>query len=251
MVEQPQVSVVVPFYNSERYIAACIESLLGQEHVGGPWEIILINNRSADASPSIVARYSRLTVLEEATPGAYAARNTGLRQASAPVIAFTDADCVVDRNWLRSILDGLQDPTIAILLGHCRYPRDASWALRLLSAYENAKTEYVLTRCPAAHHFAHANNMAVRSSVFEELGPFRQWRRAADSELVHRLASARPDLRPAFSRTMRVTHMEFHRARDRARRLALYTQTNAKIPSFRELGFGRRVGLLVHLLGLR
>jgi glycosyltransferase involved in cell wall biosynthesis len=242
---------VVPFFNSERHIARCIEALLGQAAVGGPFEIILVNNRSTDGSASIVGRYRGLAVLEEPTPGAYAARNAGIRSARAPLIAFTDADCVVAGDWLRSVRDGMHDPAIAILLGHCSYPPGASLALRLLSAYENAKTEYVINHCAAAHRFAYANNMAVRASVLEELGPFEEWQRAADSELVHRLASRRPELRVAYRPSMQVTHMEFLRARDRARRLSLYTRTNSKIATFRELGIAQRLGLLRHLLRIR
>jgi glycosyltransferase involved in cell wall biosynthesis len=248
MSEQPCVAVVVPFLNSERHIAACIESLLGQVDVGGPFEIIFINNGSTDGSPSVVRRYRELIVVEEQTPGAYAARNAGIRKARAPLIAFTDADCVVDHNWLWSARQGMENPEIAILLGHCRYPPNASFALRVLGAYENAKADYVLSHCAAARHFAYANNMAVRTSIFEEIGPFKEWKRAADSELVHRLASHRPDLRTAYHRSMRVTHKEFLRARDRLRRLSLYTRTNAKIGTFRELGTVQRLGVFLHIL---
>jgi hypothetical protein len=134
------------------------------------------------------------------------------------------------------------------MLGRCSYPDEASWALRLLGAYENAKTDFVINRCPAANRYGYANNMAVRASVFEEVGFFLQWQRAADSELLHRLASRRPNLRPVYCRSMRVTHMEFLRARDRARRLALYTRTNSKIETFRELGAAQRLALLVFLV---
>lgn len=248
MSDRPSISIVVPFFNNEHTIAACVESLLAQERVGGAYEIILIDNRSPDASASIVARYDGLIVLDEPTPGAYAARNAGILRAGAPLIAFTDADCVVDRDWLRSILDGMRDPQTAILLGHCRYPAAASAALRLLGAYENAKTEYVIGHCEAANHFAYCNNMAVRASVFEELGLFEEWQRAADSELVHRLAAHRPDLELTYRRAMRVTHLEFVHLRARARRLRLYARTNSQIESFRELGVGQRLGLLLHLV---
>jgi glycosyltransferase involved in cell wall biosynthesis len=247
MTSPSRVSVVVPFFNNERHIAACAESLLGQEGVGGHYEVLFDDNGSSDGSASVVERYPELTVLREPTPGAYAARNAGLRRARAPVIAFTDADCVVDRDWLRDLQEGLRDETTAILIGHCRYPPEATPALRALAAYENAKAAYVLERCGPAQHFAYANNMAARASVFEELGPFKEWKRAADTELVHRLAS-RPELRVIYRPSMRVTHMEFLRARDRARRLSLYTRTNAKIPTFRELSATQRLGVLLYLL---
>jgi glycosyltransferase involved in cell wall biosynthesis len=251
MAESPRVSVVVPFVNRQRFLGDCVEALLSQDEVGGPVEIILVDNGSKDGSAVASAAHPRITLLREETPGAYAARNAGIRRARAPIIAFTDADCVVDRDWLRSVCEAMADPTVGILIGHCRYPAGASVALRLLGAYENAKADYVVNRCPPACHFAYANNMAVRARVFEELGPFREWPRAADSELVHRLASQRPDLRLRYRSSMRVTHREFLRVRDRIRRLSLYTQTNSQIASFRELRPAERLGVLRHAVRRR
>jgi GT2 family glycosyltransferase len=142
----------------------------------------------------------------------------------------------------------MRDPGVAILIGDCWYPAGASRALTWLAAYENAKAEYVATRCAPAYHFAYANNMAVRASVFEQIGPFREWERAADTELVHRLAAKRPDLRLAYVRGMQVTHLEFLRVRDRLRRLSLYTRTNSQVASFRELSVLQRLEVLRHLL---
>lgn len=244
----PAISVVVPFFDSERYIGACVESLRNQQGLEGSYELIFVNNRSTDASASIVAQAPEIVVLEAETPGAYAARNVGVRRAQAPLIAFTDADCTVDRDWLRSIQQAMRDPSIAILVGHFRYPARASLGLRLLGAYENAKAEYVIDRRPPAQQFAYANNMAVRASVFEELGLFREWKRAADTELLHRLASHRPDLRVAYRRSMRITHLEFESARMRARRLSLYARTNSKIETFQELSLGQRIAASRYLL---
>lgn len=244
---RPAVSVVVPYFNSERHLAACIESLLGQEEVEGDYEIILVDNGSTDGSASIVAGYPEVVSLKESTPGAYAARNAGIRRAQAPVIAFTDADCVVERSWLRSILAAMVDPAVRILVGHCRYPREASLPLRFLGAYENAKTDFVVHRCPPACRFAYANNMAVRAEVFERVGLFKEWKRAGDTELVHRLAREEPSWRFVYEPSVRVIHREFLRARDRARRLSLYTNTNSKIETFRELTLGQRLRVLGRL----
>jgi glycosyltransferase involved in cell wall biosynthesis len=248
MSRAPLVSVVVPFHESERHIGACAESLLAQEGVGGPVEVLFVDNRSPDGSAALLERYPGLVVLREDTPGAYAARNTGIRRARAPVIAFTDADCVVARDWLESILGGMADPGVGVLLGRCLYPAEASLALRLLGAWEDAKAEYVVGLGPSPHLFAYANNMAVRASVFEEIGLFEEWPRAGESELVHRLAARRPDLRVGYRASMRVNHMEFLRARDRARRLSLYTHTNSRIGTFRELGLLQRLAILTRVL---
>lgn len=245
------VSVVVPFFNSERHIRACLESLSNQEQVEGPYELIFVNNGSTDASASIVAEYDRLTVLDERRPGAYAARNTGVTHATAPLIAFTDADCAVASTWLRSIQEAMLDPGVAILIGRCQFPPNATATLRSLGAYENAKAEYVIDHCARSRHFGYANNMAVRASLFDDLGPFKEWQRAADSEFIHRLAARRPHLRVAYNHAMRIRHLEFLRARDRLRRLSLYSQTNAKISTFRELRLADRVGILAQLVRQR
>jgi glycosyltransferase involved in cell wall biosynthesis len=238
----------VPFYDSERYIQACIDSLQNQEGVGGPYELIFVNNRSVDGTAAIVESTAGMIVLNEDTPGAYVARNTGIAKASAPLIAFTDADCTVDANWLRSIQDAMDDPSLGIAVGHFRYPGRASLALRILGAYENAKTEYVLNDCAPSYHFAFANNMAVRASLFEEIGLFKEWRRAADTEFVHRMASRRPDLRVAYNSAMRITHLEFVSARARARRLSVYARGNSKVDTFEELGPSMRSGILFRML---
>jgi glycosyltransferase involved in cell wall biosynthesis len=247
-VTEPILSVIVPFFNREPYLDACVEALLAQEDAGGPVEIILVDNGSTDRGRSVAERHPGITLLREDKRGAYAARNTGLRAARAPIIAFTDADCTVSRDWVRRVCEGMGDPATGIMVGRSDYPAEASFALKLLATYENAKADYVASRCAPAHHFAYANNMAVRASVFAEVGPFQEWDRAADTELVHRLAARRPDLRLVFNRAMRVTHREFLRLRDRLGRLSLYTQTNAQIPTFKELGPRERLGVLAHML---
>lgn len=249
MTEAPFISVVVPFFDSERHLAPCIDSLLAQRSFGEAYEIILINNASTDGSAAIAHRYrDELTLLEESAPGAYAARNTGIRAARGPLIALTDADCVVDPDWLRSIFEGMSDPKTAILLGHCQYATTSSPALRLLAAYENAKAEYVTSHCDPTYRFAYANNMAVRASVFAELGPFEEWPRAADTELVHRLTARRPDLEVVYRPSMRVTHLEFSSGMGRARRLRLYRRTNTRIATFRELGLAQHARIVARLI---
>lgn len=246
--ESPLVSVVVPFYNRQRYLAACIESLLAQEPIGGAVEIILVDNGSSDGSAAVAGRYPEVIAIHEDRPGVYAARNTAVRLARAPIIAFTDADCVVAPDWLRAVSARMRDPGVAMMVGACAYPADASFALGLLAAYENAKADYVINRCPPGYHFAYANNLAVRASVFAELGGFLEWPRAADTELVQRLAARRPDLRLVFEPSMRITHMEFRRFRDRVRRLGVYTGSNARIDTFNELGAARRAAVLWHMV---
>lgn len=138
---------------------------------------------------------------------------------------------------------------LGMVIGHVRFPEAASLPLRLIGAWENAKADYIARRCPPANRIAYCNNLAVRAELFETLGPFAPWRRAGDSEFAHRVARERPELGFAFEPAMRITHHEFIRARDRAKRLRRYTQTNQQIEGFRELTTAQRLGALGSMLG--
>ncbi len=243
------ISVIVPFFQSAATIERCIESLRGQELGGeiGDVELLFVDNGSRDGSTDIVSAYAKegeVALLGESQPGAYAARNAAIDVARGEILAFTDADCCPDADWLAASVEAMRSPQVGVAVGHCRYPPQASFALRLLERYENTKTRFVTTHCPPDYHFVYANNMAVRRDVFERIGRFEEWARAGDTELVHRMARELPELRVVYSERMRVTHLEFERARDRLRRLRTYTGTNQRIDSFRELSWRQRVRVL-------
>ena len=244
----PRVTVIVPFFNSAATLPECIAALRREKRGRDDVELVFVDNGSTDGSAAIVAGHEEITLLEEPERGAYAARNTGIRHARAPILAFTDADCVVGDGWLAALQKALRDHERGAVIGHCRYPDDATGLLRLVAAWENAKARYVIARCPPAYHFAYANNLAIRAALVDEIGPFRRWARAADSEWVHRMARQRPELRLAYCADMRVTHMEFRTAHERLRRLSLYTHTNRRIDGFHELDGWQRLAVARSML---
>lgn len=90
----PVVSVVIPIYKVERYLAQCVESVLSQTL----WniEVILVDDGSPDACPAIAdgfaARDSRVAVIHQANQGLSGARNAGLRRATGRFVVFLDSD---------------------------------------------------------------------------------------------------------------------------------------------------------------
>jgi glycosyltransferase involved in cell wall biosynthesis len=115
VLNMPLVSVIVPVYNGEATIEACIESILALSFPASDVQLLLIDNASTDRTAAMLGRYAdRATVLYEAKRGPAAARNRGLANATGDIIAFTDADCIVDRDWLTRIIEPLQDPAIGI-----------------------------------------------------------------------------------------------------------------------------------------
>jgi len=97
--EPPTISVVVPVYNGERTIAACIESLLAQDYPADRYDVIVVENGSTDATSEVVGRYP-VGILHSAVRGPAAARNLGVGQSKADIVAFTDADCIAHPRWL-------------------------------------------------------------------------------------------------------------------------------------------------------
>ena len=91
----PKVSIIVPVYNSERYIARCVESVLNQDFTD--WELILIDDNSTDKSVSIIKSYgvndSRIKVIEsESNRGPMVAREKGYLASKGDYITFLDSD---------------------------------------------------------------------------------------------------------------------------------------------------------------
>ena len=95
------ISILVPIYNAEQYLAACIESLLHQTEQD--LQIILVDDESTDGSYSIAQSYaakdSRILLLQHAHAGQSAARNVGLQHVKGEFIAFVDADDTIEPDW--------------------------------------------------------------------------------------------------------------------------------------------------------
>src|SRR5438093_10484670 len=115
---EPSVSVVVAAYEAEDTIDACVRSLLELRYPTDKLELRVVDNESSDGTVAALSEYGdRIVLLHERTRGAAAARNAGLAAATGEVIAFTDADCVVDPDWLRHLVVPLRDPGVAIARG--------------------------------------------------------------------------------------------------------------------------------------
>lgn len=100
MKELPLISVIVPVYKVEAYLARCLESITGQTY--GNLEIILVDDGSPDGSGAIcdawAAKDSRVKVIHKKNAGAGAARNTALDAASGEIISMIDSDDYLEPN---------------------------------------------------------------------------------------------------------------------------------------------------------
>lgn len=101
-----KISVIVPIYNVEQYLRECIDSIISQTYKN--LEIILINDGSTDACPSICNQYAkqdeRIAVIHKKNGGLSDARNAGLDIATGDYIGFVDSDDYVDHDMYEILL---------------------------------------------------------------------------------------------------------------------------------------------------
>jgi glycosyltransferase involved in cell wall biosynthesis len=121
------VSVVVPAYNEEKYIGACLESLTRQEHAGFDVEIIVVDNNSSDHTGEL-ARARGANVVVQRRQGIAWARQAGFESAGGEIVASTDADSTPPANWLARLVAGLNKDTRALgVYGPLRVLDGARW----------------------------------------------------------------------------------------------------------------------------
>lgn len=94
MYRETTISVIVPVYNVEKYLARCVDSILAQTHSN--LEVILVDDGAKDSSPTICDRYaakdSRVRVIHKENGGLSSARNTGIEAATGEYVSFVDSD---------------------------------------------------------------------------------------------------------------------------------------------------------------
>lgn len=116
-----KVSVVVPIYNSEKYIEKCIRSIISQTYIN--LEILLVNDGSTDSSLKICEKMAekdeRLVVISQKNSGVAAARRTGVRQATGEYIVFIDSDDYVDPEYVYEFAKIMQEVTDIVISGFC------------------------------------------------------------------------------------------------------------------------------------
>jgi len=121
------ISIVIPLYNKERHIAWAIQSVLGQTY--GDFELIVVDDGSKDEGAKVVESFTdpRVRLIHQENAGASAARNRGITEARAELIAFLDAD----DEWMPEHLE-----TILRLVKN--YPECGAYA----TAYEVVITQH-------------------------------------------------------------------------------------------------------------
>jgi glycosyltransferase involved in cell wall biosynthesis len=118
----PAVSVIIPVYNGARTIRDTVECVLRQSL--RPFEIIIVDDGSTDNTREILKSFrSRIVYLPKQNGGPASARNLGVKFAHGEYVAFTDSDCLPDRDWLSNLMRGFDHPRVGGVGGVIRNVR--------------------------------------------------------------------------------------------------------------------------------
>src|ERR1700733_2854768 len=117
---KPLISVVIPAYNEETYLPACLEALNNQTYPKDKFEIIVVDNNSKDKTP-LIAKKAGATVITEKIQGHVFALNAGMKKARGEIIASTDADTRVNKDWLAIIERVFRDKDVVAVTGPASY----------------------------------------------------------------------------------------------------------------------------------
>ena len=103
------ISIIVPVYNTEKYLQRCINSILAQTYVD--YELLLVNDGSTDGSGNICDEYakndSRVKVFHKKNGGVSSARNVGLEEAQGEWVTFVDSDDWINEHFLMKMSENI------------------------------------------------------------------------------------------------------------------------------------------------
>ena len=184
--------MVIAHLNQPELLGRCLAALEVQSFDMARAEIIVVDNGSRVLPEAVVGRFPGVTLAQEPVPGPGPARNRGVALARAPLLAFTDADCLPDPGWLSAIHARFAaDPGLEILGGEVEIfpetPGDitAAEAFQMLYAY---RQELYITR----QNFSVTANMVIRRAVFAAVGPFAGLEMAEDVDWGRRATALGP-----------------------------------------------------------
>lgn len=177
-------SVIISAHNEENNLARCLESVVWQSIGNQRYEIIVVNDRSTDATEKIAkdfaAKYNNISVINISnTPDGFSPKkyavSVGIKNAKNEIIVFTDADCIVPFEWLETI-DKYFDKNTALVQGITSYEYTPFMNKLFFSLQSIDFISHGIVSASAIGANipinSNANNFAFRKIAFEEMGGY-------------------------------------------------------------------------------
>ncbi len=171
----PLISVVIPAKNNEDLIGRCLASLRALDYPQDRLEIIVSDGLSADRTHEIALSYGARVVLDN-RQSVVSGRNAAFRVARGEFIAISDADCTMERGWLKNSLKYFADPRVGGVGGPNLIPADETdfgKAVGVVFAYAPYITKAAHTRVlkKVIRARSHGSNAIYRADVLKKVTP--------------------------------------------------------------------------------
>jgi len=164
----PEIAIIIPHYNDVARLRRCLNALI--ENDLARCEILVVDNGSTEPLEDVEDAFPAIRFVSEAEKGAAAARNRGVRETTAPLLMFIDADCVAAPDWVAT---GRTVAGRAEIIGgrvevfdETPPPRSGAEAFETVFAFNFR--HYI-----EVQGFSGTGNLITRRDVFEDVGPFR------------------------------------------------------------------------------
>lgn len=142
-----KVSIIIPVYNVEKYLARCLDSCVNQDMSKNEYEIIIVNDGSPDGSKAIaeqyVEKYSNIKLINQENGGLSVARNNGLKVAQGKYVWFVDSDDWIAENCLSEIYEKMESGKLDMLqIGYMEAWDDGTIKKSERGFFKGCKTGY-------------------------------------------------------------------------------------------------------------
>ncbi len=194
--------MIVPVRDGESTIADCIDAILATDYPHDRREVLIVDNASTDGTASLIESRP-VTYLHEPTPGVSNARNRGIAEGRGEILAFVDADCLVEPQWLAELVRPFEDPEVGAVAGDLQHAPATTAAERQAARLLGNWQQFAFNSDPA---YPITANAAYRRDVIDRIGPFDpHMTRAQDVELGLRFQE-RSGLRLAYAERATARH---------------------------------------------
>ena len=166
-----QISIIIPVYNSEKYLRKCFDSIMNQTFTD--FEVIVINDGSKDHSGEICDHYakvdSRFKVFHKTNGGVSIARNTGIEHASGEYITFIDSDDWVDEDYLQMMMSvAITDCDLVVSGIICNYTDRKFKTLKTNDAYFSSNDAHQLHSLIKSRLYYGPCNKLYKSNIIKQ-----------------------------------------------------------------------------------
>jgi glycosyltransferase involved in cell wall biosynthesis len=184
------VSVIIPVYNDRERLKLCLDALEKQTYPQNLYEVIVVDNGSDERIEKIIDQFKQALVTSEEQRGSYAARNKGISLAKGEILAFTDSDCIPDKNWIEAgVKQLLSIPGCGSVAGKIEIffeDPDKPTAVELYDSITYLQQKKYVREC----NFGATANLFTFKKVFDEVGYFNdQLKSGGDMEWGQRVFS--------------------------------------------------------------